>query len=579
LSDEPTQESAEMREKVASLAKRRGFLWPSYELYGGVAGFYDWGPNGAALKRAVQEQWLRIFVHEEGMLELDSSLISPREVFEASGHLAEFSDLLIDCQKCGNSFRADHLAEGLHPNPDSLEATELEALIKGAGVACPECGGPLGSVRPFNLMFQTHVGPGTGREGFLRPETAQGIFVNFPHLFRLARERLPFGVAQVGRAFRNEISPRQGVIRLREFNMAEAEVFFHPREREWTGEMGRYEDTELKLVPRDGTERTCTLGDALETGLMHNRAVAYFVALTARYLTLVGVDPQRLRFRQHLQTEMAHYASDCWDAESLTSYGWVELVGVADRGDYDLRQHQERAGSDLTVFVQYDEPKELEVERLTPVHRALGPMFKGEAKPVAEALKAADSTAIKPDGSAKVVITDAEGRKKMVKVPKECFKLERVKERMTGERILPHVVEPSFGIDRIVWTVLEHAYTERKGGEDGGEAMTVLRLPATVAPITAAVLPLVNKDGIEELAMRIDSELKGEGIRTAFDSSGSIGRRYARMDEVGVPFSVTVDYQSKEDQSVTIRWRDTQDQVRVPVAHLAASLRELAGAD
>jgi len=165
----------------------------------------------------------------------------------------------------------------------------------------------------------------------------------------------------------------------------------------------------------------------------------------------------------------------------------------------------------------------------------------------------------------------------MVKVPKECFRLERVKERMTGERVLPHVVEPSFGIDRIVWTVLEHAYTERKGDDD--EAMTVLKLPATVAPVTAAVLPLVNKDGIEELAMRIASELKGEGIRTAFDSGGSIGRRYARMDEVGVPFSVTVDYQSKEDRSVTIRWRDTQDQVRVPIAHLAASLRELAGGD
>ena len=575
---DPQPQAQDVRERVTSLAKRRGYVWPSFELYGGSAGFFDWGPLGAALKRNVEDQWLHLFVSEEGMLELDSCLINPREVFEASGHIAEFSDLLVDCQgKCGGSFRADHLAEGHHPNPDTLEAEQVDALLAEKGIVCPECGGPLGKARPFNLMFQTRVGPGEGREGYLRPETAQGIFINFPHLYRLGRERLPFGVVQLGRAFRNEISPRQGVIRLREFNMAEAEVFFHPRERDWTGDIANYRDLELALVPRDGKERRMTIGAAIDGGVMLNRAVAYFVGLTARFLIAVGVDPARLRFRQHLQTEMAHYASDCWDAEALTSFGWVELVGVADRGDYDLSRHQERSGQDLTVFVQYDEPRELDIERLAPVHRALGPMFKREAKAVAEALKAADSSAIKADGSARVVVQDAKGHKSMVTVPAECFKLERVKEKLTGERVLPHVVEPSFGIDRIVWSALEHSYTERAG--EGGEVLTVLRLPAAVAPVTAAVLPLVNKDGLEELAVRLDAELKAAGLRTTYDGSGSIGRRYARADEAGVPFSVTVDYQTKEDQTVTIRWRDTSEQIRVPMAHLPGSLRELAEAE
>ena len=411
---EPVRGDQELREAVISLAKRRGYLWPSYELYGGMAGFYDYGPLGTALKRNVQSLWLRLWVGEERMIELDSALISPREVFEASGHLEEFLDYLVDCGECRSSFRADHLLEGVVPNPDALGPNELQAQLGDHGVTCPECGGTLSEVRFFHLMFATRAGPGEGREAYLRPETAQGIFVNFNHLHRLARERLPFGVAQLGRGFRNEISPRQGIIRLREFNMAEVEAFFHPSKRVW-GEMAKYAGTELTLVPRTGEEVRMTLGQALERGVMCNEAVAYFVGVTARFLVGVGVDPECMRFRQHLDTEMAHYASDCWDAEALLSYGWIELVGIADRGDFDVRRHHERSGQDMRVFIPFDEPVEVEVERLTPAHKELGPRFRGDAKAVAEALKEADATAVGADGKATVSIPEGDVTK-VVKV-------------------------------------------------------------------------------------------------------------------------------------------------------------------
>ncbi len=567
----------DVREGVTSLAKRRGFLWPSFELYGGMRGFYDYGPLGAALKRNIERHWLRLWVGEEGMIELDSALVNPREVFEASGHLAEFEDLLVTCADCQQSFRADHLLEGLHPNPDALSRDELAAQLVEHGVACPECGGAISAPASFNLMFSTRAGPGEGREAYLRPETAQGIFVNFSHLYRLARERLPFGVAQLGRGFRNEISPRQGTIRLREFNMAEVEAFFHPSHRQWSGDMRRYADTELTLVPNEGEPVETTIGGALEQGIMCNEALAYFVGVTQRFLVNVGVDPARLRFRQHLQTEMAHYASDCWDAEALTSYGWVELVGVADRGDFDLRRHHEFSGQDMRVFIPFPEPVEMEVERLTPVHRELGPRFRGEAKAVAAALMEADSSAVGADGVATVTVPDGEDGTRAVKVPPECFTLERVVDKRTGERVLPHVVEPSYGIDRVLWTVLEHAYRQRPA--EDGEAMTVMALPPLVAPVNVGVFPLVSKDGLQELAEGVDGQLREAGLRTYFDASGSIGRRYARADEAGVPFCVTVDHQSTEDDSVTIRWRDTQDQVRLPISHLVDSVKELSGLD
>ncbi len=567
----------ETREAVTSLAKRRGYLWPSFELYGGMRGFYDYGPLGTALKRNIQGLWLRLWVGEEGMIELDSALVNPRPVFEASGHLAEFEDFLVQCADCNANFRADQLLEGLHPNPDALSLEELAAQLEEHGVTCPECGGTISGPTSFNLMFGTKAGPGEGREAYLRPETAQGIFVNFSHLYRLGRERLPFGVAQLGRGFRNEISPRQGIIRLREFNMAEVEAFFHPQKRQWTNDLRKYADTQLTLVPNEGNEIEVTLGEALEKGIMCNEALAYFVGVTTRFLIGVGVDPERLRFRQHLKTEMAHYASDCWDAEAKLSYGWTELVGIADRGDFDLRRHQEHSGQDLRVFVPFPEPVEMEVERLTPVHKELGPRFRGDAKAVADALMEADATALGEDGQATISIPDGEAGTRTVKVPAECFQLERVVEKRTGEKVLPHVVEPSFGIDRILWTVLEHSFTQRKGEE--GEAMTVLKIPPGVAPITVGVFPLVTKDGLDDIAEVVDGKLRGAGLRTLYDASGSIGRRYARADEAGVPFCITVDHESKEDDNVTVRWRDTQDQVRLPISHIVTSVKQLAGLD
>ena len=272
---------------ILSLCKRRGFFWPSFEIYGGVAGMYDYGPLGTELKNNITNVWRDAYRLGEGFVEIDSETINPEPVFKASGHLDEFSDLLVTCRDCAEPFRADHLVKGLHPNPDCLGGKELEALIRENDVRCPDCGGELASVEEFNLMFKTNIGPGSNRPGYLRPETAQGIFVNYTHLYRYMREKLPFGVIQVGRGYRNEISPRQGVIRLREFNMMEAELFVDPEDKSWERYDG-IKDELLRLVPSSGEEVRVTVAQAVERGIIANEVLAYFVWFTQSFLVRVG---------------------------------------------------------------------------------------------------------------------------------------------------------------------------------------------------------------------------------------------------------------------------------------------------
>ncbi|MBM4248602.1 MAG: glycine--tRNA ligase [Euryarchaeota archaeon] len=554
--------------KVLALAKRRGFFWPSCEIYGGVAGFYDYGPLGAQLKASVEGLWRSYYVAGEGFAELSAPAISPEAVFRASGHLEKFSDLMAECGKCGEAFRADHLLRELAPGEEPPASVEtMAAALRRAGARCPKCGGDLSEPFAFNLMFRTNIGPGTRRPGYLRPETAQAMFLDFGLLYRHFREKLPFGAVQIGRGFRNEIAPRQGIIRLREFNMAEAEVFVDPERKARHPRFSEVAGMRLRLVPGEGPEGDLSLGEAVSRGTMAHESIAYFVGLTARFLVEAGVDPARLRFRQHAQDEMAHYAADCWDAETLLSFGWTEVVGVADRTCYDLEAHMRASGQDLRAFARYETPVTVERTVVAPVHAVLGPRFKKDARAVARALEALEAGAVEGRDSVEV---EADGRK--LKVEKDCFTVKKTTETSSGRWFTPHVIEPSYGIDRIIYSVLEHAYSETK---KEGEDYFVLRLRPMMAPIQVAVFPLLNKDELVAVADDINRRLGEAGFRTHSEAADSIGRRYARMDEVGAPFCVTVDFDTLKDGTVTVRDRDTTRQVRLALAEVAGAVGEL----
>lgn len=537
---------------MLSLAKRRGFIWPAYDIYGGVAGLYDYGPLGAEMKNNVENYWRQLYVRQEKFLEISCPMLAPKEVFEASGHLKEFTDLVVQCNKCKQSFRADHLAEGLHEHPSTLKREELWNLLVEHEVCCPECKGEIDEPVTFNLMFKTAMGAGAaGRDGYMRPETAQGMFVNFSTIYRLGRERLPVGAVQVGKSMRNEISPRQGVLRLREFNMMEAELFIHPDRKTWP----RFEeiaDEMIMLLPNDcDCAVEMSVGEAVEKKVIMNEALAYFVWLTWKFLTDIGLDKARIRMRQHARTEMAHYATDCWDAEALLGYGWIELVGVADRGCFDVSAHLTHSGVDLTAFDKFDEPKEVELDKVKPNHPKLGPLFKGKAAAVAEALSAMTPDQLPKDADLELMIS---GEK--VRIPKECYQVVRVKEKVSGVKVVPHVIEPSYGVDRILYALLDHAY-HKKGD------YVRMRLNGKVAPVKIAIFPLVSKDGLDAVATELCDEMATLGVNCYYDDSGSIGRRYARMDEIGTPFCVTVDYDTLKDGTVTVRDRESSEQVRM----------------
>lgn len=549
---------------LMSLCKRRGFIWPSFEIYGGVAGMYDYGPLGCSLRNNIVDVWRAIYKGREGFIEIDSETVNPREVFKASGHVDEFSDYITYCTKCQAPFRADHLVKEFFENADVLGPKELEQAFIDHDVKCPECGGELGPVDEFNLMFKTNIGPGSNRVGYMRPETAQGIFVNYQNLYRYNREKMPMGVIQTGRGYRNEIAPRQGMIRMREFNMMEVELFVDPDDKDWP-RFKDIENEEIDLVPNTGVGMiTTTVGKAVEDGIIANRVLAYFVYTTRQLLVRLGVDPKRLRFRQHDKDEMAHYAADCWDAEALLSYGWTEITGIADRGCWDLSRHAEYSGADLTHFKRFDEPKEVEVDKVRAKHKALGPEFKGKAKDIAAAMETKTPSDVK-DGKLTVTV-DGED----IVLDDRFFEIAKVKEKITGERVIPHVIEPSHGLDRIFYTVLEHSYSH-----SDEEDYTVLRLKPEVAPIKVGVFPLMEKDGLDDLARRIYEGVHSHRVEAYYDGSGTIGKRYARMDEIGTPWCITVDYDSLQEGTVTIRDRDSKEQKRIAADDVPAVIDSL----
>ena len=541
---------------LLALCKRRGFIWPSFEVYGGVAGMFDYGPLGCILKNNIVEAWRAIYKGREGFIEIDSETVNPKDVFKASGHVDNFADLITYCQKCQAPFRADHMVKGFYENPDILTPKELEEAFVKHNIKCPECGGDLGPVDEFNLMFKTNIGPGSARVGYLRPETAQGIFVNYLNLYRYNREKLPLGVIQTGRSYRNEIAPRQGMIRMREFNQMEVELFVDPEDKDWA-KFPEIENEKLDLIPNTTLQlTTMTVKEAVEKGVIANRVLAYFVYTTKQLLVGMGIDPSRLRFREHEKDEMAHYAADCWDAEVLLSYGWTEIVGIADRGCWDLSRHAQFSGQDMSHFKKFDVPKEVEMDKVKAKNKALGPRFKGQAKDVAAAIEALTPADVK-DGKIKVTVNGEE-----IELDGESFEVVHVKEKVAGERVIPHVIEPSHGLDRIFYSILEHAYEY-----DEKEDYTVLHLVPKVAPIKVGVFPLMEKDGLDDVARDIYSKVHVAGAEAYYDGSGTIGKRYARMDEIGTPWCITVDYETIEDGAnkgtVTIRDRDSKEQKRI----------------
>ncbi len=427
-------------EKLVSLSKRRGFVYQSSEIYGGMAGAWDYGPLGVELKNNIKDYWWKEMTQlQDNIVGMDAAIMMHPKVWEASGHVDSFTDPMVDCKECKARFRSDHI--------------DLDA-------SCPNCGAKDSFTEPrqFNMMFSTHLGPvsDSGSIVYLRPETAQGIFANFKNVVQTSRVKIPFGIAQVGKAFRNEITTKNFIFRTVEFEQMEMQFFVKPGDDE--------------------------------------KWFEYWKESRIKYYDRLGIRESKLKFHRHGSDELAHYAKDAFDIEYEFPMGWQELEGIHSRTDFDLARHAEHSGKDLTYL-----------------------------------------------------------------------------DDQTHERFLPYVIETSAGLTRTVLMVMADAYEEEE--LDGGDIRTVLHFHPELAPVTVAILPLVKKDGIKELAQEIEKELRAD-FSTFYDQSGAIGRRYRRMDEIGTPYCVTVDYDTKEDNTVTIRFRDSMEQERIPVSSLAERIRK-----
>ena len=443
-------------DKMMSLSKRRGFMFQSSEIYGGLGSTWDYGPLGVEIKRNVKEAWWRSVVTErDDMVGLDAAILMHPQVWVASGHVENFSDPLVECKECNSRFRQDHLLEETGIDPESPKAkTALKDL------RCPNCGSELGPPRRFNLMFKTFMGPveDTANEVFLRPETAQGIFVNFKNVLDSTRKKLPFGIGQIGKSFRNEITPGNFTFRTREFEQMEAEFFVKPgSDEEWLDSWvkSRYQ---------------------------------WYVGL--------GIRTENLRVRKHGDDELAHYAKACYDVEYRFPWGWGELEGIANRGDFDLRQHQEVSGQDMTYFDESEEGDD--------------------------------------------------------------------------RRYLPYVIEPSGGVDRATLAFWLDAYDEEP---DGDNIRVVSHIHRDLAPVTVAALPLSRNDKLLPTARSVYDILR-KHFKTQYDDSQAIGRRYRRQDEIGTPYCETIDFDTIDDNQVTIRDRDTMHQARVPISELVDIIKD-----
>jgi len=556
---------------VNELAKRRGFFWSSFEIYGGSGGFVTYGPFGARLKQNVEAHLRDLMVKRNGIFEMESSVITPAKVFEASGHVAHFKEPMVECQKCHTRFRADHLLEDKGISSKDAEKMSLDQIkteLVHHEIVCPDCKGEFGEPTRYLTMFETTIGPYAGSVGYGRPEAAQNIFVEFNRLFNVAREKLPFGCINIGKALRNEISPRQGLIRLREFTIADLEFFFDPEEAACS-RICEVENEILPILLCDTRLKECedvtlfTVREALDKGIIKSQWQAFFMAQAKRLLCELGVPQENQRFIEKLTWEKAHYSTQSFDQEVLVDrWGWVEVSGHAYRTDYDLTCHMKASGVDLSVYKEFPNPIETEELTVKPLMAKLGPVYKGEAGKAAAALAKLPVqqvlTAMQKDGSITV-----EG----YQITKEQVEISKQKTTVRGKRFVPHVVEPSFGCDRLFYVALEYAYRLK-------DDRVVMSFPRSIAPVQVGIYPLMGKDGMDQKAREIQKTLAEAGFMTDLDETGSIGRRYARADEAGVQLGITVDYDTLENGTVTIRDRDTWKQVRTPIEELPQLLHK-----
>jgi glycyl-tRNA synthetase len=556
---------------VNELAKRRGFFWPSFEIYGGSGGFVTYGPLGSRLKQNVETKLRELFVKKIGIYEIENSVIAPGKVFEASGHVDHFKEPMVECQNCHQRFRADHLLEEKGLSSAEAEKMTLEEVAKEIEVhevVCPDCKGKFDEPQRYLTMFQTTIGPYSGAVGYGRPEAAQNIFVEFNRLYTTARERLPFGCIQIGHALRNEISPRQGLIRLREFTIADLEFFFDPEEP-CCDKLKEVENEVLPILLCETRVKECeditdfTVREALDKKIIRSEWQAFFMAMAKRLLTELGVPADKQRFIEKLAWEKAHYSSQSFDQEVLVDrWGWVEVSGHAYRTDYDLSSHMKASGVDMTVYKEYATPVEKEELTVKPIMAKLGPVYKGDAGKVAVALAKVPAQEV-ADAMAK----DGSYMAGNYKVFPEQVDIRRQKTIVRGTRFVPHVVEPSFGSDRLFYVALEYAYNVK-------DDRVVMSFPRSIAPIQVGVYPLMGKDGLDNKAKEVQRLLASEGFMTEYDEAGSIGRRYARADESGVQLGITIDYDTLNDGTVTIRDRDSWQQIRIPIEDLTMQLQK-----
>lgn len=553
---------------VSEIARRRGFFWGSFEIYGGVSGFLDLGPYGVSLRRLLEDEWRNYFLRPHGFLEVSTPIITPSKVLEASGHVANFKDPMTECGNCKRRFRADQIvkdATGMETEGLSLE--QLGALLSEKNVRCPECGGALGQPEYFHTMFKTTIGPYSEDVAYGRPEAAQGVFINFRRLMEVSRERFPIGIAQIGTALRNEISPRQGPIRLREFTIMDFEFFFDPDQpdcpylREVEDDILAIVTEDLRKAGNDNDRVTISVAHALRDGIVKAPWSAYFMALAKRFLISLGIASDNQRFFEKLPDERAHYSSQTFDLEvQLDRWGWVEVAGFAYRTDYDLKSHMIASGTDMRVFRPYEKPIGKTTLVVKPNYQRLRTIFGSDAGRIGGLLATVDPKKL-ADNAGPVQLDG-------FIVPRDCFELKQETVKEAGAKFLPHVIEPSFGVERLVYATLEYSV---KMNED----RVILGIPPRLAPVQAAIFPLLGKDGLPDKAIQIFNELSQEGLRVEFDEAGSIGRRYARADEAGIPIGITVDYDTLKDGTVTLRDRDTWRQIRRPTLDLSRLVRKI----
>uniref|UniRef100_A0A0N5BT84 Glycine--tRNA ligase n=1 Tax=Strongyloides papillosus TaxID=174720 RepID=A0A0N5BT84_STREA len=588
------------RPKLEDLLKRRFFYDQSFAIYGGVSGLYDYGPMGCALKQNMLQVWRNHFIIEDSMLEVECSMLTPAPVFKASGHVDRFVDWMVKDVKTGECFRADHLiknhAEKLKSDKktsdkikeelddilnklDGFDNNDMQNVIQKYNFKSPITGNDLTEPQAFNLMFPTEIGPTGDFKAYLRPETAQGIFVNFKRLLEFNAGKLPFAAAQIGAGFRNEISPRQGLIRVREFTMCEIEHFVDPEHKDLP-KFSKVKDVMLNLysaeAQMDGKSFTrMSIGDAVKQGIVDNETLGYYMARTNLYLLKVGVCENKLRFRQHMANEMAHYAKDCWDAEILTSYGWIECAGHADRSCYDLTQHANATNVKLSAERKLDAPKQISGLEIVPNKAVIGKNYKKTSKEILAKLGALTLDDIKKveetlNETNEYVLETSDGEAKLTK---EMLTIKPFVKTIHVEEVVPSVIEPSFGIGRIMYAVLEHSFRTREGDEQ----RNFLELSPVIAPIKCSILPISNNEKFEPIIESIVQIITAYGLTYRIDdSAGSIGRRYARTDEIGIPYGITVDFESeKQPHTVTLRHAASTEQVRLELTSVGEVIRKL----